>query len=461
MFKKLLLMVVLLLMTFNVCYATEYIDYDNIIFELDNRTGGIVLEEIEVEEKGFLVQSFSASTVLTVEEYIRQQLFNHTEIIDLRIYKITLAELSMILATNKDFVVASGYIDYDYIRGTSVPVKDRIVTYYQPNYLFETKAEDALARKLIDDSISQYVEEINSKTDDKLGKLLLLHDELIEDCEYDDEYKIRSFSLHSVFANKEMVCQGYAQAMYFIGRELGIEVDFCSSFEIGHIWNYVELDDKYYHIDSTWNDPVLIMQSDSGDKRVHRTTALHKNFLMSDETMQSEGTDHGSKNDWITSMDTIPVCNSKKYENNHFFNIPTAFTTSINNGNYEATVYIQTYSGTQENKVFYADGLYTGPIITSYPEETDTSYFVYCLITANTNKFNIYVKTHKSGKVIDIIRYEKNGYSKNSLTGQEILKSDLKHSNEQILVYMWDVETMKPLSRVIPIEVPTGEIETN
>ncbi len=477
MIKKLLLTAIAFLMTFNVCYAEEISFPSEENIEMIYPTGGIVFEEIEFEEEEFSVSTLGSSIPMEVEEYIRQQLYNHIELIDLRSYRITLAELSHILASNKDFVVASGYIRYSYVDSDVNSVNDRIIAYYAPYYLFETKEEDAAARELIEEGIKEYVDEIEPQTDDLLGRLLLLHDNLIEDCEYDADMKVESHSLYSVFTKKETVCQGYAQAMYFIGRELGLDMEFCLSYEIGHIWNYVKINDEYYHIDTTWDDPVIIRQypmldergnlvvDENGDaiiakERVHRTTAIHNNFLKSDQTMQTSNTNHGQKSDWRTSAQSVPVCNSTRYEKNHFFNIPSAFTTNLNDGNYEANLYVQTYTGETAYKLFYADGLYTGPIITSYPEESSDYYFIYCLMTQDTSKFNVFVKSHNLGKVVDVIKYGKvpvtqegleSYYPQKSLTGQRILKSDLPQGNNQISVYMWDMGTMNPLSRAISI----------
>ncbi len=477
MIRKLLLTAILFLMTFNVCYAEGIRVFGEENLEIIYPTGGIVFEEIEFEEEEFSVSTLDSSSPMEVEEYIRQQLYNHIETIDLRSYRITLSELSHILASNKDFIVASGYIRYSYDDSVVASVSDRIVAYYAPYYLFETEEEDAAARRLIDEGIKEYVDEIAPQTDDLLGRLLLLHDNLIEDCEYDADKKIESHSLYSIFAKKETVCQGYAQAMYFIGRELGLDMEFCLSYAIGHIWNYVKINDKYYHVDTTWDDPILVGQypmldergnlvvDENGDpimveERVHKTTANHDNFLKSDQTMQILKTNHGQKSDWRTSAQDVPVCNSAKYEKNHFFNIPSAFTTNLNDGNYEANLYIQTYTGGNANKLFYADGLYTGPVITSYPEESSDYYFIYCLMTQDTSKFNVFVKSHNSGKVVDVMKYGKvpvtqegleSYYPQKSITGQRILKSDLPQGNNQISVYMWDMGTMNPLSRVISI----------
>lgn len=446
MFKKVLLSGIIFLMTFNVCFAEELYFANDETLDYSYPIGGMVFEDIIKEQDELTIQTFSAQTNLSAEEYIRRELYNHTQLINLTNYRITLSELADILSTNKDFMVASGHIVYGYEEETSV--NDRIVTLYQPDYLFATKEEDAQARAFIDNSIKEYADEIKSQTDDPLARLLLLHDKLIEDCEYDTQYKLQSYSLYSFFKNKEAVCQGYAQALYFIGRELGLDVEFCRSFAISHIWNYVKLGDEYYHVDVTWDDPVVSNQS---GEIVHRTTAVHTNFLKTDETVITNNPSHGNSNDWASSLETVPVCDSVKYENNYFFNIPVAFTTKLNEGNYETSIKIGTYTGSVENKTFYADELYTGPIVTSYPEEEEAYYFIYCFLTADTNKFNIFVKAENNENFVDVIKYEKTAYSKNSLTGQKILKTDLPENATDFSIYMWDMETIKPLSRVIPL----------
>ena len=451
MFKKVLLSGIIFLMTFNVCFAEEITYTSEEIFDFKYPVGGIVFEGTAIDEPEFVVQKFSSGSNAPATEYIRSQLYNRAETIDLLKYRITLTDLSNILSSNKDFMVSSGYISYSYLNYEGVSEKDRVIAEYVPYYLFDTKEEDAAARIFIDNSIKEYVNEIESQTDDPLGRLLLLHDMIIEDCEYDTEYKDESFSLYSFFANKETVCQGYSQALYFIGRELGLDIEFCRSFAIDHIWNYVKLGNEYYHVDVTWDDPVVVNED---EEIVHRTTAMHSNFLRTDESMTS-GSNHGLLEDWASSLESTPVCDSDKYENNHFFNLPSPFTTKLNGENYEASIRIGTYTGNIENKTFYADGLYTGPIVTSYPEDEGTYYFIYCFLTADTNKFNIFVKAEKNEQIVDVIKYNKTPtsyYPKETLTGQKIMKADLPQDSTDFSIYMWDMETIKPLSRVIPLK---------
>ena len=150
MLKKIILPIFMLIMTFNVSYAEEinFIGEENI--EIIYPTGGIVFEGTEIEEE-FSVSTLASSGELSVEEYLRQQLYNHAESIDLRGYMITLSELSSILSSNKDFIVASGSIKYGYYDIPVNSVNDRIVAFYNPYYLFDTIEQDEIARRLIDE----------------------------------------------------------------------------------------------------------------------------------------------------------------------------------------------------------------------------------------------------------------------------------------------------------------------
>ena len=51
-----------------------------------------------------------------------------------------------------------------------------------------------------------------------------------------------------------------------------------------HVWNAVKIDDKWYHIDLTWDDPVVLNGSD---------TILYDYFLItSDELLKKDLSQH-------------------------------------------------------------------------------------------------------------------------------------------------------------------------
>lgn len=104
---------------------------------------------------------------------------------------------------------------------------------------------------------------INSvKNMDTYTKIKTIHDKLINSIEY-DLTNPNCYDIYGAFINKKVVCEGYAKAFKYILDDLGIEcilvsgtVNRDSSTE-SHMWNYVKLDDKWYGMDLTWDDPII------------------------------------------------------------------------------------------------------------------------------------------------------------------------------------------------------------
>ncbi len=95
-------------------------------------------------------------------------------------------------------------------------------------------------------------------------KVLTIHDYIINNSKYDDRlledglFPAESYSSYGILALGRGVCEGYAKAMKYLLDGVGIE----SMIVIGksrgenHAWNLVKIEDEYYHIDSTWDDPM-------------------------------------------------------------------------------------------------------------------------------------------------------------------------------------------------------------
>ncbi len=101
-------------------------------------------------------------------------------------------------------------------------------------------------------------------------RVLWLHDALIHGADYDDaekrDHKVRHEN-HSIFGTlvkREAVCEGYAEAMTYILRQIGIDCITCvgggnwsrgkNPAEEIHAWNCVTIDGCSMQIDVTWDD---------------------------------------------------------------------------------------------------------------------------------------------------------------------------------------------------------------
>lgn len=86
-------------------------------------------------------------------------------------------------------------------------------------------------------------------------KIKSIHDYLINNSRYDTKNESsKNGSAYGLLIDHLGTCNGYSDAFAIIMNSLGIENYKISNSK--HVWNYVKVDDKWYHIDLTWDDPV-------------------------------------------------------------------------------------------------------------------------------------------------------------------------------------------------------------
>lgn len=156
----------------------------------------------------------------------------------------------------------------------------------QENYLIEefpSKEEIDNAINSIE-KIRNYI--LKNRKSNTYDNIKMVHDTLIENIEYETTIsKENIYNIYGAIINGEAVCEGYARSFKYL----------MDSFEIpctlvigkgtnsegrteNHAWNYVYLDNSWYAIDCTWDDPV----SRSGE--VSRS-AKYKYFLKGSSDM--------------------------------------------------------------------------------------------------------------------------------------------------------------------------------
>ncbi len=134
-------------------------------------------------------------------------------------------------------------------------------------------------------------------------KAMVLHDYLAQNCAYAySEYLEGTlgscenvYNAYGALVEGKAVCQGYALAYNFLLNAVGIYSDLCTSRAMNHAWNIVLIDDEWYHVDVTWDDPVWNREG----------RARHFYFLLSDLEMNNR--EHHS---W----EAIAECTSAKYD---------------------------------------------------------------------------------------------------------------------------------------------------
>lgn len=124
------------------------------------------------------------------------------------------------------------------------------------------------SKEQIDEAISE-LQNIRSsilqnKTGSTYNDIKIVHDYIVKNTEYDRTIsKPNIYNIYGTLVNKEAVCEGYARTFKYMMDGLGIPC----TLVIGkgtnsegktenHAWNYVKIGDKWYAIDTTWDDPI-------------------------------------------------------------------------------------------------------------------------------------------------------------------------------------------------------------
>lgn len=103
-------------------------------------------------------------------------------------------------------------------------------------------------------------------TGDSYNKVKQIHDWLINNIEYEETIsKVNIRNIYGALINKEVVCEGYAKSFKYILDDLeipniivvGTATNSNNQTE-SHAWNYVYINDRWYAIDATWDDPIVV-----------------------------------------------------------------------------------------------------------------------------------------------------------------------------------------------------------
>lgn len=100
-------------------------------------------------------------------------------------------------------------------------------------------------------------------------KIKAFHDHIINITKYDSEHTKDSYTAYDLLTTGKSICGGYSDIMAIYLNTIGLQ-----NYKINsdnHIWNLVNLDGAWYHLDLTWDDPV------NGDNQY----LLHNFFLIS------------------------------------------------------------------------------------------------------------------------------------------------------------------------------------
>ncbi len=220
---------------------------------------------------------------LSLEESVVRQLEDLPERIDVSAYRIPVSQAGapyfQILSSHPEFFYVEKSTSYSYSGGyiLSYTVRYRMEKGEIPRCREELEREADLAAAQADYSLSD------------VEKALAVHDYLALHCEYDldrlnsNSLPAISHSAYGALVNRMAVCDGYAGAFaYIMKSRFGIPCTMVSSSGMAHAWNMILIDNQWYHVDVTWDDPTRDLIG----------RARHNFFLISDSVISDSSHDH-------------------------------------------------------------------------------------------------------------------------------------------------------------------------
>lgn len=134
-------------------------------------------------------------------------------------------------------------------------------------------------------AVNQYVDEfIKNNVNDSMNdydKVKIFHDYIIDNTVYDDSGSKEYYTAYSLITFNKSICGGYSDIISIYLNKLGIKNYKVTS--INHVWNLINIDNKWLHLDATWDDPVA---SDGNQYLLYNFFLIDTNELLSLDTIE-------------------------------------------------------------------------------------------------------------------------------------------------------------------------------
>lgn len=137
--------------------------------------------------------------------------------------------------------------EFSYIQAITLSPDGRaFLLHYRPGFTEET----ALAAKTaFRDKVEFLLEEVVSPQNTPRENVIALY-QYFSACTYDET--AADVGCYGIMVHGTGICTGYAYALRYLLDQLGIPSHLAFSTDESHVWNLVELEGAFYHLDATW-----------------------------------------------------------------------------------------------------------------------------------------------------------------------------------------------------------------
>ena len=152
-----------------------------------------------------------------------------------------------------------------------------------------TRSEKAYMAKELSDAVEKITAMVTGETPFEIE--LQLHDILCSMVEYSDsEADGLIYTAYGALVEGKALCEGYSRAMQLLLSRFGILSTTVSGTADGegHMWNAVNIEGEWYHLDATWNDI-------SGQSTSHEYFNITDSEILLDHTFSKNHTEFTSE----------------------------------------------------------------------------------------------------------------------------------------------------------------------
>lgn len=258
------------------------------VYLLKDNISSIIVDKVIYKEK---------NTVLTYNEYYLDNNYNYVQNISTNIVNNKQEALNMFYS-----IINSGVDDYAFkcnydgcindikeiLKNEQIlAVINNFVHPYNSFYYIDISVTEigkisVTPKRIYNDEqiseINKYIDEFvaNNITDDMndYDKIKAFHDYIVNNTVYDNSDEKNSFNAYTLITTGKSICGGYSDIISIYLNSLGIKNYKITS--ANHVWNLININDSWLHLDATWDDPV----SSDGNQYL-----LHNFFLIDTEEL--------------------------------------------------------------------------------------------------------------------------------------------------------------------------------
>ena len=123
----------------------------------------------------------------------------------------------------------------------------------------EKNYTDTQIRK-IERTVEQLIDDLITASMSDVEKIKTIHDFILKNASYDNDFLTNVSPYQSNIAygplfEGEAICSGYSDLMSIFLEKMGYKNYKVSS--LNHVWNYVYVNNEWFHLDLTWDDPIV------------------------------------------------------------------------------------------------------------------------------------------------------------------------------------------------------------